>query len=75
MSKTARFPRPSSYSFTAGLRIPSWKISVASVDIEPGTLPPTSFQWAMFDTQATSRPSWNTGAASTMSLRWVTPPK
>ena len=65
---------PSEISFTAGRRRPSWKISFASFEIEPGTIPPTSFQCAMFAVQATSSPSANTGIASTTSFRWVTPP-
>ena len=65
---------PSETSFTAGRRRPSWKISRASFEIEPGTIPPTSFQWAMFAVHATRRPSAKTGIASTTSFRWVTPP-
>ena len=45
---------PPSTSLTAGSRSPSWKISAASVEIEPGTMPPMSFQWAMLAVQATS---------------------
>ena len=47
---------------------------MASVEIEPGTMPPTSFQWAMFAVQAISSPPANTGIASTTSFRCVTPP-
>jgi hypothetical protein len=65
---------PAETSFTAGRRRPSWKISVASFEIEPGTMPPTSFQWAMLAVQAIRRPPAKTGMASTTSLRWVTPP-
>ena len=39
-----------------------------------GTIPPTSFQCAMFAVQATRRPPANTGIASTTSFRCVTPP-
>ena len=68
------FGSPASISLTAGSRIPSWKISCASFEMPPGTMPPTSFQCAMLAVHATSSPSANTGIASTTSLRWVTPP-
>ena len=74
MSMTAWFGSPWSMTLMAGRRRPSWKISVASVDIEPGTNPPTSFQWAMFAVHATSSPSAKTGMANTTSLKCVTPP-
>src|SRR5207245_6930419 len=41
----------------AGRRSPSWKISFASFEIDPGTIPPTSFQCAMFAVHAASSPS------------------
>ena len=65
---------PPEMSFTAGRRSPSWKISFASFEIEPGTIPPTSFQCAMFAVHATRSPFANTGMASTTSFRCVTPP-
>ena len=74
ISITERIGSPSEMSFTAGRRKPSWKICFASFEIEPGTMPPTSFQCAMFAVHATSSPSTNTGIASTTSLRCVTPP-
>jgi len=74
MSKTARTGSPASSSLMAGNLRPSWKISLASLEIDPGTIPPTSFQCAMFAVQATSSPSTNTGSATTTSFRWVTPP-
>jgi hypothetical protein len=75
ISITGRIGVPSEISFTAGSRSPSWKISRACVEIEPATIPPTSFQCAMFAVHATSSCSANTGIASTTSFRWVTPPK
>ncbi len=74
MSNTAVSGSPRSNSLTAGSRRPSWKISVASVDIDPAVMPPTSFQCAMFITHATSSSPANTGMASTASLRCVTAP-
>lgn len=71
---TESIGRPRSTSLMPGSRSPSRKISRASVEIEPGTMPPTSFQCAMFAVQATSSPSAKTGMASTTSLRCVTPP-
>ena len=65
---------PPSTSLTAGSRSPSWKISAASVEIEPGTMPPMSFQWAMLAAQAHSRSPAKTGIAITTSFRCVTPP-
>ena len=53
---------------------PSWKISVASVDMLPGTMPPTSFQCAMLAVQATISSPAKTGMTSTTSFRCVTPP-
>ena len=74
ISITDWFGRPSSISLIAGSRRPSWKISLASLEIEPGAIPPTSFQWAMFAVQATSSSPANTGSTRTTSFRWVTPP-
>ena len=74
MSKTGLIGSPSAISLTAGRRRPSWKISVASPDSDPGAMPPTSELWAMLAVQAISSPSAKTGMATTMSLRWVTPP-
>ncbi len=74
MSITAALGTPASTMRTAGRRSPSWKISVASVDIPPGTMPPRSFQCAMLAVQATIASSTNTGIARITSLRCVTPP-
>ena len=74
ISNTGSIRRPRSNSLTAGSRRPSWKISVTPVAIEPGVVPPTSFQWAMLAVQAIRRPCANTGIATTTSFRWVTPP-
>ena len=74
ISSTDRIGSPTEISFTAGRRSPSWKISFASLEIEPGTIPPTSFQCAMFAVHATNSPSANTGIASTTSFKCVTPP-
>ena len=74
MSNTEAIGLPCSNSFTAGNRSPSWKISETSTAIEPGVLPPTSFQWAIDAAQATHAPPAKTGSAMTTSLRWVTPP-
>jgi hypothetical protein len=74
ISITDRIGSPSEISFTAGSRRPSWNSSCAWVEIEPGAMPPTSFQCAMFAVHAISSPSTNTGSASTTSFRCVTPP-
>ena len=74
ISKTGAMGSPLETIFTAGSRRPSWKISVASTESEPGDFPPTSELWAMFAVQAMMRLSTKTGIATTMSLRWVTPP-
>ena len=61
ISTTDWIATPSETSFTAGRRRPSWKISVASFESEPGTMPPTSFEWAMFAVQAITSSSAKTG--------------
>ena len=55
MSITGRIGSPSEIILTAGRRSPSWKISVASPDSEPGAMPPTSELWAMLAVQAMIR--------------------
>src|SRR6185437_2408088 len=75
MSNTGAMARPFLNSLTAGSRKPSWKISETSTAIEPGVLPPTSFQCAIEAVHATSSASAKTGSATTTSLRCVTPPK
>ena len=65
---------PSSMILTAGRRRPSWKSCFASLEIEPGTMPPTSFQCAMFAVHATRSPPAKTGSTKITSLRCVTPP-
>ena len=47
---------------------------IIELNDEPGTMPPTSFQCAMFAVQAIRRSPWKTGMASTTSFRCVTPP-
>ena len=74
MSKTEAIGWPRSNSLTAGSRSPSWKISVTSTAIEPGVLPPTSFQWAIDAVHATHAPAAKTGNAMTTSFKCVTPP-
>ena len=54
---------PLSMTLIPGRRSPSWKSSFASFEIEPGTMPPTSFQCAMFAVQATSWSPAKTGIA------------
>ncbi len=44
-----------SNSLTGGMRIPSWKISVASEPLPPAVLPPTSVWWPMLTDQPTRR--------------------
>ena len=41
-SKTSACSSPFLYSLMGGILIPSWKIVVASVGIDPGTMPPLS---------------------------------
>ena len=44
MSNTDRMGWPREKSLIPARIMPSWKISRASVDMLPGTIPPTSFQ-------------------------------
>ena len=74
ISITGRIGSPREMILTAGRRSPSWKISVASPVSDPGAMPPTSELWAMLAVHAMMRPPAKTGIATTMSLRWVTPP-
>ena len=55
--------------------MPSWKMSVASGEIEPGRSPPISEKCAQPITNAQRSPSWNTGARNTWSLEWDTAPR
>ena len=74
ISITERIGTPWSMILTAGSRSPSWKISRDWFEIEPGTIPPTSFQCAMFAVHAISSSRTNTGIAKITSFRCVTPP-
>ena len=74
ISITGRIGSPSEMILMAGSRSPSWKISVASPVSEPGAMPPTSELCAMLAVQAMRRSPANTGIATMMSLRCVTPP-
>ncbi len=64
---------PASYSFTQGMRRPSWKTSVLSHAIVPGTRPPTSAWCAMLTPKPISRPSAKAGLTTKMSGVWLAP--
>ena len=58
---------PFLYNLVGGIRIPSWKIVVASIGIDPGTMPPLSDICPNIADQAMCRPSLNTGTKTTQS--------
>ena len=65
--------RRASRSFSGGMRMPSWKISVALVGIEPGVMPPTSWWWVMVAGERDRGRRWKTGMMTARSGRCVPP--
>ncbi len=60
-------------SFTGGRRSPSCSAAVALAEKPPGTAPPVSGQWPVFDSQQKMRPPRQTGMAKRTSIRCVPP--
>ena len=65
---------PWSHSLIGGTIRPSSYTLVAADGIEPGTAPPMSSWWPKACTNATTSPSWKTGAVTHRSGRWPMPP-
>ena len=65
---------PPSQILIGGSSRPSWYISVAFAEVEPGTAPPTSALCAIEPENATILPSANTGATNAMSETCGRPP-
>ena len=64
---------PFSYRRTHGMRSPSWKTSVLSQAIVPGTLPPMSPWCATVTAKPITSSSKNTGFTMKMSGLWLAP--
>ena len=73
MSTRVWLMRPASRYLRGGMRIPSWKISVAFGGTDPGDMPPTSWWWVIAALKAIGRPPEKMGMTSAMSGRWVPP--
>ena len=59
--QTSSTSSPRFLIFTGGTRRPSWKISVASPQKAPGTMPPISAMWPMQTARPRSSPSLKNG--------------
>ena len=61
IAKIASLGAPRSYSFSVGMRSPSWYTSTESVELLPGTIPPTSVWCATVAAKPWSSSSTKTG--------------
>ncbi len=74
MRSTSVCAMPASTILIGGTKSPSWKISVASAEVEPATVPPTSALCAIEPENATISPAAKTGATKAMSETCGRPP-
>ncbi len=75
MRTASSLTSPSRARRIGGMMTPSWKMSTASGESEPGRKPPTSLKCAQLWAKPESFPSAKTGATKTWSGVWLTAPR